>query len=773
MSKLKKCTDYDNIVLQKHQKKLVEFISKPDSKGILAFHSVGSGKCHARDELILMSDCSSKKVQLITIGDKLMGDDSKPRSVISLSRGIDSLYTVTNSDNEKYTVNKDHILCLKGPNFPLVHQDKIREYSTVYWITNNEIKMRKFKYFDSVEENIDAEKNIKDFINNIKSINEEIIEISVLCYLRLADELKNELFGYKVPLTFPGSKLNFNPYLLGRCIATNNNKIPNFLSGDITEIKIPNNFKFNNKTSRGHLLAGIIDGSEDTGDSKSYILSIKNNQLKKDTIFLARSLGISAYINIAGKVVLYGGNLHKIPVTTFRKKNTSHIDNLLYKISVTLVGYGEYFGFTLTGNNRYLIDNFTVTHNTITSLASAKCLMENFPLRHVQIITNASLTGNFLREIKNLKLNFKNQISVDSYGTFLSKAKKGKNTCRDTILIVDESQGLNGQGSSRFKWIFECAKEAPKVILLSATPVKNYPEDFANQLSLLTGERIGRSKIEALSTLNNKIKEKAYRNLLGCKVSYMKTNLDTDPNYPSIKHHVVLIKMTKTFYDKYLKIQENEKENIPEDFLRAKNLTVFYNGIRRAVNKLDIVSPKIDWAIDKIVKDISEDKKVLLYSNWLDSGITIIKKILKSKGINVSEVSGKLNKGDKDREVNKYNKGINKVILISSAGAEGLNLKETRTVIILEPHWNQSRIDQVIGRAVRYHSHSKLPENKKNVEVFHLVLQKNEKYIKFRDVLDSADLILLKLSQIKERNIQNFYDNLSKVSIENDPTCMK
>ena len=91
----------------------------------------------------------------------------------------------------------------------------------------------------------------------------------------------------------------------------------------------------------------------------------------------------------------------------------------------------------------------------------------------------------------------------------------------------------------------------------------------------------------------------------------------------------------------------------------------------------------------------------------------------------------------------------------------------------MEPHWNQSRIDQVIGRAVRYHSHSKLPENKKNVEVFHLILQKNEKYIKFRDVLDSADLILLKLSQIKERNIQNFYDNLSKVSIENDPTCMK
>ena len=130
-----------------------------------------------------------------------------------------------------------------------------------------------------------------------------------------------------------------------------------------------------------------------------------------------------------------------------------------------------------------------------------------------------------------------------------------------------------------------------------------------------------------------------------------------------------------------------------------------------------------------------------------------------------------MSKTEKDNQVYKYNKGINKVILISSAGAEGLDLKETRTVIILEPHWNQSRIEQVIGRAARYHSHSNLPEIERRVDVFNLVLKKNEKYVKKQDTIDSADVILFKLSQNKEKNIQNFYDNLNMVSIENDPLC--
>jgi len=65
-----------------------------------------------------------------------------------------------------------------------------------------------------------------------------------------------------------------------------------------------------------------------------------------------------------------------------------------------------------------------------------------------------------------------------------------------------------------------------------------------------------------------------------------------------------------------------------------------------------------------------------------------------------------------------------RVFCITSAGAEGLSLKNVRRVHIMEPYWNPVRTDQVKGRAVRICSHidlkhSEVPEdNERTVEVF-------------------------------------------------------
>ena len=59
-----------------------------------------------------------------------------------------------------------------------------------------------------------------------------------------------------------------------------------------------------------------------------------------------------------------------------------------------------------------------------------------------------------------------------------------------------------------------------------------------------------------------------------------------------------------------------------------------------------------------------------------------------------------------------------KVVIISQAGAEGLDLKFVRQVHILEPWYNMSRIEQIIGRAVRTCSHRALPFPRRNVQIF-------------------------------------------------------
>jgi SNF2 family DNA or RNA helicase len=82
-----------------------------------------------------------------------------------------------------------------------------------------------------------------------------------------------------------------------------------------------------------------------------------------------------------------------------------------------------------------------------------------------------------------------------------------------------------------------------------------------------------------------------------------------------------------------------------------------------------------------------------------------------------AEYTGKVPQGERDQMVKDYNSGLIKQLLISGAGGEGLDLKGTKLMQILEPHWNEPTLDQVKGRAVRYQSHAHLPENERNVEI--------------------------------------------------------
>jgi hypothetical protein len=59
-----------------------------------------------------------------------------------------------------------------------------------------------------------------------------------------------------------------------------------------------------------------------------------------------------------------------------------------------------------------------------------------------------------------------------------------------------------------------------------------------------------------------------------------------------------------------------------------------------------------------------------------------------------------------------------RVFCITSAGAEGLSLRNVRAVHIMEPYWNEVRLKQVKGRAIRIGSHLDLPPDQRNVSIY-------------------------------------------------------
>ena len=78
------------------------------------------------------------------------------------------------------------------------------------------------------------------------------------------------------------------------------------------------------------------------------------------------------------------------------------------------------------------------------------------------------------------------------------------------------------------------------------------------------------------------------------------------------------------------------------------------------------------------------------------------------------------------KRVREYNHGEIQVLIITKSGGEGLDLKNTRVVIIMEPMWNSAGFDQVVGRAVRYKSHSSLPVKDRRVDIYKMILMEKE-----------------------------------------------
>ena len=72
----------------------------------------------------------------------------------------------------------------------------------------------------------------------------------------------------------------------------------------------------------------------------------------------------------------------------------------------------------------------------------------------------------------------------------------------------------------------------------------------------------------------------------------------------------------------------------------------------------------------------------------------------------------------KKMAANNFMGDIVKIMMITSSGAEGINLKNTRFVHIVEPYWHMVRLEQVIGRARRICSHQDLENSLRTVKVF-------------------------------------------------------
>ena len=171
-------------------------------------------------------------------------------------------------------------------------------------------------------------------------------------------------------------------------------------------------------------------------------------------------------------------------------------------------------------------------------------------------------------------------------------------------------------------------------------------------------------------------------------------------------------------------------------------------------SKLDIFSPKLKKIYENI-DNLHKNQLGLIYSTFIEYGLEYMAKILEDKSyvlFNTDNIefkepnniekkkryalfTGKVHIDVRNYIINIYNSKENEhgeliqLLLISSTGEKGINLKHVRNVHIMSPEWSYTTIEQVIGRAIRYNSHINLPENERNVQVYIYVSDYNNSYL--------------------------------------------
>ena len=254
-------------------------------------------------------------------------------------------------------------------------------------------------------------------------------------------------------------------------------------------------------------------------------------------------------------------------------------------------------------------------------------------------------------------------------------------------------------------------------------------------------------------------------------------------------------KINNTEKEKIEKIIDDEKKSrsLTKEMIDETLQKLTFGDAKYLKNNNDglkKISPKMSKMIDVIDKSPG---LCLIYSDFRTlEGIGIFEKVLEANGYSPFDdtVSTKpkfavysgQEKFEKRQEIisvfNSYdnrNGDKLKILLITRAGAEGLDLKNIRTVLLMEPYWNEVRANQVIGRAVRRNSHLDLPPADRNVSIFRFISvftkfqaeQSKEKITTDEHILDIAEkkqnLIVEILGIMKEMAVDcklNSQDNM-------------
>lgn len=413
---------------------------------------IGKPGCFAPGTKVLKYDGSAINVEDVKIGDMLMGDDSTPRKVLDLCHDSEMMYKIIPNKGQSVIVNENHILSLKSNGYNEYPKGKTIDIVLKDFLEKSKTFQKSFKWYrtgvEFTEKQIEINAYLLGYWLGDNSKNDDNINEILVYFEKKIEEL--ELF-FKENLQDNISNFINETY-------SKNNFLNYLRNTNLLENKyIPDNYKCNSRQIRLELLAGIID-SDGIYDNKSKGIDIvkKSEKLLDDIIFLVRSLGFSAYkkecskfcINSDKNIEKYykcfiSGNIYEIPSYIIKKQvenKVNYKDVLVTSFEIKKLKKGEYYGFIIDNNHRFLLEDFSVVHNTGKTTLIASLLYAKKHIFPVGIAMSGSEDSNgFYRRIMPSTFVF-NDYNEDKIKDFIRRQKIAREHLANPwgIILLDD-----------------------------------------------------------------------------------------------------------------------------------------------------------------------------------------------------------------------------------------------------------------------------------------------------------------------------------------------
>lgn len=340
-----------------------------------------AGKCVAKGTRFIMFDGSIKNVEDIVAGDVLMGPDSKPRTVLATTHGIDNMYKVIPENGIEHIVNSKHPIrtIYRKAYGNIVREELITAPNHIKTLSLHP----RWRECYALEKVNGIEFEHKDVLidpyifglwigdgdkDSARFTNPDIEVIDALKEFANANNLVCNIYNHstsklakRISFTKKDCSLNWFRQALD-AMGVKDNKF------------IPKNYICTDRESRLQFLAGIID-TDGNYDARKHNFEIiqKLESVTAGIVYIARSLGIKTTVKTK---VVNGCTYYRIfllskgwiiPTKVKRKQCPEYTalqkNPLECRFDVESIGIDDYYGFEVDGDQLCLLEDFTIVHN--------------------------------------------------------------------------------------------------------------------------------------------------------------------------------------------------------------------------------------------------------------------------------------------------------------------------------------------------------------------------------------------------------------------------